>query len=82
MSLNNVGPQREFVVLLKDGTVRAGPLYAEEANLIMRLIPEADRWAHQTTGIVHGTKLRGPLRDMRLPRGPSMMGPSLFWGSG
>ena len=77
----HVEPQRDFVVLARDGSHRAGPVYAEEAVMVMNLIPEADRVVRQSDGVLIATKLRGPMPKAN-PRVPQMWAGIGSWGSG
>lgn len=77
----HVEPQRDFVVLTKDGGVRARPVYTEEATMIVNLIPEADRVVRQSDGVLIATKMRGPMPKAN-PRVPAMWAGIGNWGSG
>lgn len=77
----HVEPQRDFVVLTKDGSHRAGPVYVEEAVMVMNLIPEADRVVRQSDGVLIATKIRGPMPKAN-PRVPAMWAGIGNFGSG
>lgn len=49
-------PNRDFLVLRRDGSVRAGPLYVEDATMVMRLLPDADRVVRQSDGVLIACK--------------------------
>ncbi len=74
--------QKDFLVLTASGALRAGPVYAEEATMIFRLLPEAANVVRQSDGVLIATKVRGLLTSqLGNPRVPMMYAGIGNWGS-